>query len=92
MYEDEMQVLRKALERCELLLQDSPDFQPLRSCKAQLEYLLGLLDGSSADRSRLKEIILGVYAAREFEMRDSEFAQLLHEAEEIVEGMKRRAR
>jgi Tsi6 len=82
------QTLKTALASCEAHLCTMPDFQPLHSVKAQLTYLIDLADGRSTDRSRLEEIIIGAYAAREFETRDMGFANLLYEVEEIVRAMK----
>jgi hypothetical protein len=84
----ETQTLKSALASCEAHLRTMPDLQPLHSIKAQLTYLIDLAEGRSTDRSRLDEIIVGVYAAREFETRDMEFANLLYEVEEVVKAMR----
>jgi hypothetical protein len=83
----EIQMLKAALNRCEELLISDPEFPPLQSIEVQLQYLIGILEGQT-DRSRLEEIIIGRYAAREFEDRDMAFANLLYEVEEIVDLMK----
>ncbi len=57
-----------------------PSFGVYQSIHAQLNYLLGVLTGTELDRSRLKQINFGVYAAKEFEDSDPEFAQALHPA------------
>jgi hypothetical protein len=77
-----------ALDECEKMLTLEPDFQPLQSIKMQLQYLLGILMGEIHDRSRLNEIIIGIYAAREFETRDMAFANVLYGIDKIVEEMK----
>ena len=82
-------IIQTALERCLQLKLQMPLFEPLNSVQRQLEYLLALLDGTIIDRSRLSEIVLGAYAAREFESRDMEFALLLYRVEEIVDEMKK---
>lgn len=80
--------INKALAHSVKLSVDYPNFQPLESVKAQLEYLKSILNGDVDDRSRLKEIILGIYAAREFEVRDMEFANNLYDVELIVDQLK----
>lgn len=85
---NEVQTLRTALDECLKQLAKAPQFQPLLSVQAQLEYLLGVAEGSITDRSKLDKIIIGVYAAREFESRDMDFANLLYQVEEIVDSMK----
>lgn len=80
--------IEKALADSINLSADYPNFQPLDSVIAQLQYLKGILDGDIEDRSRLKEIILGIYAAREFEERDMDFANTLYDVEMIVDELK----
>ncbi len=84
----EIETLKTALGECRRLQAADPQFQPLRSIEAQLQYLIGIAERSITDRSRLNEIILGVYAAREFETRDMDFANRLYEVEEIVDWMR----
>lgn len=67
---------------------DYPNFQPLESVILQLQYLKGILNGTIQDRSRLKEIIIGIYAAREFEERNMDFANRLYDVEMIVDQLK----
>ncbi len=78
----------QAHTRCLELLQTYPHSQPLQSCKAQLEYLQELVDGQRQDAQRLNEIILGVYAAREFEALDMRFAEMLYAVEDVVKTLK----
>ncbi|GAA6154524.1 immunity protein Tsi6 family protein [Pseudoteredinibacter isoporae] len=80
-------VIQKAVVQSDRLAIDYPNFQPLESVKAQLAYVKGILDGSIEDRSRLNEII-GIYAAKEFEERDMEFANTLYDVELIVDRLK----
>ncbi|TDM06419.1 MAG: hypothetical protein C4K60_17835 [Ideonella sp. MAG2] len=60
----------------------------MQSCKTQLEYLQELVDGRRQDAQRLYEIILGVYAAREFEALDMRFAEMLYAVEDVVKTLK----
>lgn len=81
-------LIPQAHSRCLALLQAHPHSQSLQSCKAQLEYLQELVDGRRHDAQRLDEIILGVYAAREFEALDMRFAEMLYAVEDVVKTLK----
>jgi len=81
------QVLDAALQRCRELLVCDPDFPPLLSIKVQLEYLISVANGKNIERERLKEIIVGQYAAREFEDREMAFANMLYEVVEVVKSL-----
>lgn len=83
-----IETINKALTDGVKLSVDYPNFQPLESVKAQLEYLKNILDGDLIDRSRLSEIVIGRYAAREFEGRDMDFANTLYDVEMIVDLLK----
>jgi hypothetical protein len=85
---EKTQALKTALASCEAHLRTMPNLQPLQSIQAQLTYLIDLTEGRITDRSQLDEIIIGVYAARDFETRDMDFANLLYEVEEVVKAMK----
>lgn len=61
-------------------------FQPLDSIKIQLKYLIESLNNEN-DRSRLSEIIIGRYAAFEFELSDPKYADVLHEVSGICRLM-----
>jgi hypothetical protein len=76
-----IETIDKALAYSTKLSASYPNFQPLESVKAQLRYLKGILNGTIEDRSRLQEIIIGIYAAKEFEERDIAFADLLYDAD-----------
>lgn len=65
--------LRIAKER----LSSAPEYELFVSTVAQLEYLLWVLTGQQTDRSRLKNIIVGHFAVREFQESDPELAQAL---------------
>lgn len=87
---NEIKILQRALAECQSRLKSDPKFQPLLSIEAQLQYLIGIMEGRETDFSRLKEIIVGVYAAREFETRDMDFANLLYEVEQVVDLLKQK--
>ena len=83
------EILKSTLLECEKKLLEMPNFQQLHSIKAQINYLIDLIENRTSDRSRLKEIIIGVYAAREFETRDMEFANRLYQVEDLVAQIKK---
>lgn len=58
------------------------DWQPINSVRNQLYYILEALKKEN-DRSKLSEIIIGIYAVREFENVYDEFADMLYEVSEI---------
>jgi hypothetical protein len=68
----------------------NPEFPPLQSISLQLEYLIGIIKGEITDLSRLKDVIVGQYAAREFEDRDMGFANQLYEVSDIADELKRK--
>jgi Tsi6 len=86
----ELQILKTALAECEKKISQTPNFQPLLSIEKQIQYLIDLTENKTHDHSRLKDIMIGVYAVREFEDRDMEFANLLYEVEEVVDLLKKR--
>jgi hypothetical protein len=71
-----------ALARARLIA--APGFELIASTVAQLEYLLSVLRGDEKDRSRLKNIIVGHFAVREFEESDPELADALNAAQAIA--------
>jgi hypothetical protein len=85
----ELQILKAALAECKRRIRQTPRFQPLLSIEKQIQYLIDLTENNTHDHSQLKDIIIGVYAAREFEDRDMEFANLLYKVEEVVDLLKK---
>lgn len=75
---ERQQLFEKALQKCNELLGQYPDNGALLSIARQIEYLHGLETGVNTDRSRLKEIIIGVLTAREIEPLDEEAAELFY--------------
>lgn len=82
------ELFKRALLETEQRLRIFPDFQLLVSVKNQLNYLIQLSDGMEADRAQLSTIIIGHYAAREFEESDPEYASLLRKCQYEVEVLK----
>ncbi len=75
---ERQQLFEKALQKCNELLSQYPDNGALLSIARQIEYLHSLGTGVNTDRSRLKEIIIGVLTAREIEPLDEEAAELFY--------------
>ena len=78
------ELISNARARCQQVQREFPGMPTLVSIERQLDYLLGLLRGEHNDRSRLRDIILGVQAAREVEPLDRELAKMLFEVSSIV--------
>lgn len=79
-----IEIVEKALTLAQVRLSEAPGFQIFSSTVAQLEYLLSVLRGVQKDRSRLKDIIVGHFAVREFEESDPELAEVLKAAQYIA--------
>lgn len=75
---ERQKLFERALQKCNELLNQYPDNGALLSISHQIEYLLSLETGVNTDRSRLKEIIIGVLTAREIEPLDEEAAELFY--------------
>lgn len=79
-----LETVDRALELARARLSTAPTFEIFASAVAQLEYLSSVLCGDETDRSRLKNIIVGHFAVREFEESDPEFAEALIAAQAIA--------
>ena len=79
-----IETVEKALALAHVRLSAAPGFEIFASTVAQLEYLLSVLRGNEKDRSRLKNIIVGHFAVREFEESDPELAEALNAAQAIA--------
>jgi len=69
-------------------LNQSEESNILPSIEKQLEYLIEALEHKN-DRIRLEKIIIGTYAAREFENSHPEYAELLYKASGVSHDMKK---
>ena len=85
---DRIQLVENALNKCETLMHDHPSAGPFEYVTVQLRYVLALLKGEDSDRSRLKNINIGLIALREFDTRFPEFSDCLMAVEKIVEDMR----
>ncbi|NHZ93945.1 hypothetical protein F2P45_33870 [Massilia sp. CCM 8733] len=73
------QLLELGRQKCSALLDKYPSSTALLSVLRQIEYLIGLDNGTITDRSRLKEIIIGVLTAREIEPLDDDAAETFYQ-------------
>ncbi|MEZ6047805.1 MAG: immunity protein Tsi6 family protein [Planctomycetaceae bacterium] len=80
-------IVERALELARDRQKSFPTFGMFESIVLQLEYLQNVLADKNADRSRLKEIIIGHYGARELMEVDPEFAESLLKAQTIASRM-----
>ena len=79
-----IETVERALALAHDRLNVAPGFELFVSTVAQLEYLLSVLRGDEKDRSRLKNIIVGHFAVREFQESDPELAEVLNAAQAIA--------
>lgn len=79
-----IETVGRALALARARLDAAPEFEIFSSTVGQLEYLLSVLHGIEEDRSRLKNIIVGHFAVREFEETDPELADALNSAQAIA--------
>jgi hypothetical protein len=69
-------------------LQASPDFPIYLSIQRQLEYLQQTMaHAQSPDPGKIDSLTLGLYAAREFETSDPEFATVLFKVNYLADRM-----
>jgi Tsi6 len=69
-------------------LRASPDFPIYLSIQRQLEYLQATAArGQSPDPEKIDSLTLGVYAAREFETSDPDFADVLFKVHYLANRM-----
>ena len=73
-----IELFKESLLAVKRLEERYPLSDPLRSVTAQIEYLIGLESGASSDTSKLKDINIGLVAARMIEDMDMNVADKLH--------------
>jgi hypothetical protein len=73
------QLLELGRQKCGALLGQYPGSTALLSVSRQIEYLIGIEGGSVSDRSRLKDITIGVITAREIEPLDDDAAETFYQ-------------
>ena len=81
-------LFEKAKLRMVAIKEKFPRIDTITSVINQLDYLIGLESGTETNRDRLKDIIIGIQAAREIELLDEEAANLLYDVALEVDRMK----
>ena len=76
---DKLNLLEIGQKKCRELLSKYPSNVALQSVDKQIEYLIELEKGAHSDRSRLKDITIGVLMAREIEQLDDETAEIFYQ-------------
>lgn len=84
---DRLALFEAARTKAETLHVNYPEVKTVESIIRQIDYLIGLATGVLDDRSRLKEIVLGVQAAREIEPLDPTLAEMLYAVNEQAQQM-----
>jgi ADP-ribosyl-[dinitrogen reductase] hydrolase len=81
-----------AIEITTLRFKSCPEFQIYSSALIQLEFIKNVLLGKEKDKARLHKLVIGVWAAKEFEATDPELAKALGTAYyigiQIARGLK----
>jgi hypothetical protein len=83
------QAVAQALAVAGERLSRAPSAAMYQSIEAQLRYLQAVVNGTEPDRTRLKTLNFGHYAARELEDSDPEFANALFPAFYVATRMAR---
>jgi hypothetical protein len=84
---ERLDILEIGKKKCDALLVRYSSNTALTSVARQIEYLIGLEDGTLSDRSRLKEITIGVLTAREIEPLDDDAAETFYEIASLSKRM-----
>lgn len=82
-----LQLFEEGLQQCNDLLANHPNSVALLSISRQISYLIELESGANPDRSRLKEIIIGVLTAREIEPLDDKAAEVFYKIASVAKQM-----
>lgn len=82
-----LETVNSALEIARERLSAAPTVEMLRSIVTQLEYMTKVLSGEDSDRSKMKNVIVGHYAARELEGSDPDLAEALYRVQAIASKM-----
>jgi len=85
---NEKEIIEQALQECESLLKQHPTCSPLEYVAVQLRYLISFVSGENADKSRLKDINVGLVAVREFSTRFPDFTEQLFAVSKVVDDMR----
>ncbi|MDO6811254.1 immunity protein Tsi6 family protein [Zobellia galactanivorans] len=83
-----IETVEKAIQMSEELFKLNSEWEPIVSTRIQLKYILTALK-NKGERTKLKDLTIGVYAVREFETEYEDFANLIYEVVEISTLMKK---
>jgi hypothetical protein len=72
------QLFELGRQKCDTLLAKYPESTALLSVSRQIKYLIGIDDGSVSDRSRLREISIGVITSREIQPLEDDAAETFY--------------
>lgn len=84
---DRIALLQTGMGKCWDLLSKYPHCIALQSVAKQIEYLIKLEQGTLSDRSRLKDITIGVLTAREIEQLDEDAAETFYKIASASKAM-----
>lgn len=83
------ETVEKAKNIIESRMNEAPNFILYQSIGAQIDYVCEIVLGENKDKTRLKDINVGVYAVREFEESDPELAEELMNIQFIADKLER---
>ncbi len=80
-----IETLKAAKDKLAIFRLNKKDNPLMESIDIQLDYLMHILDNSISDKTRLKDITIGIIAVREIEGIDDDLAELLYEIDAWVD-------
>ena len=80
-------IINEAIKISKARIKAAPNFPIFQSIDAQLDYMDKLINGKIIDKSKLHQINVGLYAVKEFEESDPEFANILKKVQYIADRM-----
>lgn len=85
-------IITQAQARCAELMSTAPHDEPLTMVREQLDFILATLEGQTNDPAALQRINLGLIAARVFEPREPDFADMLYAVEDVVTTLRKQSK
>lgn len=79
-----IELFNTALEACERYRVRYPEDPAILQIVPQLQYLVGLAQGTEKDRSRVAKLTIGVLTVREIAPMDEQLALLLDQVMDVV--------
>lgn len=79
--------INRAIDIAKARMVEVPEYPLYASIVTQLEYVASILRGDEKDRSKLKNVVVGHYGARELEETDPELSTVLKDAQLIASKM-----